>query len=244
MKKLLLSFLASVVIFTMAFSQSFELYHDSELFPFGGSFTVADVPSASLMLGHMSIKNVSGTAKLVKAKKQEIQVVPGSMNTFCWVLCWANDVFVSPAGINLEPGVTNNEFSGDYMPLNNAGVTIMRYTFFDDANPNDSTHFYIHFNAGTVGVNDFAGNGSNTFSAAYPNPARNQVSIDYTLAPQVKNANIRIHNLLGSVVKEARLQGFSGKITLDVSDLNEGFYFYSIIVNNEVLETKRLVISR
>lgn len=244
MKKIILSLLSSVVIFTMAFSQSFELYHDNQVFPSGGSFTVADVPSASLMLGHMSIKNVSSTAKLVMAKKEEIQVVPGSMNTFCWVVCWANTIFVSPMGITLEPGVTNNEFSGDYMPLNNAGVTIMRYTFFDDANPSDSAHFYIHFNAGTVGVNDLAGNGKNTFSAAYPNPARSQVSIDYALNPESRNAKISIHNLLGSVVKEARLNDLSGKLTLDVSDLNEGFYFYSIIINNEVLETKRLVISR
>lgn len=79
---------------------------------------------------------------------------------------------------------------------------------------------------------------------AYPNPASNQVSFDYTLSDQTINAYIRVHNLLGTVVKETRLDYFSGKLILDVCDLNEGFYFYSIVVNNEVIDTKRLVISR
>ena len=130
------------------------------------------------------------------------------------------------------------------MPFNNVGVTIIRYTFFDDDNPNDSTHFFVNFNAGPVGIDDLTKNTKNSFSLAYPNPASNQVSFDYTLSDQTINAYIRVHNLLGTVVKETRLDYFSGKLILDVCDLNEGFYFYSIVVNNEVIDTKRLVISR
>jgi hypothetical protein len=243
MKKLILSLLTISIFATWSFAQSFELYHNSEPFPSGGTVTVIADVSANLMLAHMSIKNISTSQKLVKAKKEEIYVVPGSMNTFCWVVCWANFVFVSPMGIDIGAGVTIDEFSGDYMPQSNPGVTIMRYTFFDDANPNDSVHFYAEYNAGTVGIADPVSN-SVSFSNPYPNPARNQVSFDYTLPTNTSTANVKIHNLLGSVVKEVQLWDRSGKVTIDVSSLNEGFYFYSVTVNNEVLETKRLVISR
>lgn len=243
MKKLILSAIAIAIFATWSFAQSFELYQNQEIFPSGGLVVVSDDVSTSLMLAHMYIKNISNESKLVKVKKEEISVTPGSMNTFCWVTCWANFIFVSPAGVTIEPGVTITEFSGDYIPLNNPGVTIMRYTFFDDANPNDSVHFFTHFNAGTVGVDELSFRKA-TFSNPYPNPARNQVSFDYTLPMTVNTASIKIHNLLGSVVKELQINDRSGKITIDVSDLNEGFYFYSVAVNNEILETKRLVISR
>ncbi len=243
MKKLLLAALTISILATFSFAQSFELYHEEELFQSGGIVVVPDDVSASLMLAHMSIKNISAVSKVVKAKKEEISVVPGSVNTFCWFLCWEPTIFVSPFGVTIEPGITNNEFSGDYMPLNNAGVTIMRYTFFDEANPNDSIHFYTHFNAGTIGMDELT-NENVSFSNPYPNPARSQVSFDYTLPLSVNTASLKIHNLLGSIVKEQRISDRSGKITIDVSDLNEGFYFYSVQANNEILETKRLVISR
>lgn len=224
-------------------AQSFQLYYNNQPFPQGNHITVADVPTAQVMLGHMGIKNISSTPKLVKVKKHEIQIVPGTMNTFCWYVCWANTVYVSPIGLIIEPGVLNNEFSGDYYPLGNAGVSILRYTFFDDANPNDSVHFFIHFNAGTVGARTFSQT-KTSFSSPYPNPASYQVTFDYQLSPDDRAATIQIHNLLGTIVKEIPISDRTGKVTIDVSDLSEGFYFYSIKVNNQVLETKRLVISR
>jgi hypothetical protein len=243
MKKLILSVLTILLLVPGSFAQSFELYHNSEPFPSGGTVTVIDDVSVNLMLAHMSIKNISSGTKLVKAKKEEIYVVPNSMNTFCWVVCWANFIYVSPMGVEIGSGVTIDEFSGDYMPQENPGVTIMRYTFFDDANPNDSVHFFAEFNAGTVGIADPVSK-TVSFSNPYPNPARSQVSFDYTLPVNSSNAHVKIHNLLGSVVKEVQLWDSSGKVTIDVSSLNEGFYFYSVTVDNEVLETKRLVISR
>ncbi len=242
MKKLILVLLA-VSFLTTVFSQSFELYQEEVLFPFGGTITVSDDVSTNTIYAHMNIKNISNEAKLVMVKKEEISVVPGSSNTFCWVVCWASNIFVSPMGRIIDPGVTNTEFSGDYMPIGNPGVTIMRYTFFDNDNPNDSTHFFVEFNAGTVGMTDLQVT-EPEFSNPYPNPAQDRVSFDYVLPYDVRSASVKIHNLMGTLVKESPLSDRSGKVTIDVSDLNDGFYFYSITVNDEIYETKRFVISR
>lgn len=227
-----------------SFTQSFELYHNGELFPSGGTITVIGEAQPQLWLyAHMSIKNISETDKYVKARKHEIDVVTGSDNTFCWVICWLNTIFTSPSGLTLEPGELNETFTGDYISNGNSGVTIMRYSFFDDDNPMDSVYFYAEFNAGTVGIDEM-GIESVVVSHAYPNPARSQVSFDYTIPATASQATIRVHNLLGSVVKEIRLTEPTGKVTVDVNDLKDGFYFYSITANNEIIDTRRLVIAR
>jgi hypothetical protein len=244
MRKLLLIALLFSLFTTHSFSQSFELYHDDEFFPNGGTLKVTGEALPGIWLyAHMSIKNISETDKYVKARKFEVSVVPGSENTFCWVICWVNTVFTSPSGLTIEPDSTNHTFSGDYLSHGNSGVTIMRYTFFDDNNPNDSVYFYVEFNAGTLGTDDRTTE-QISVSNAYPNPANSYVSFDYDLPLSITNAAIRIHNLLGSVVKEMNITHNSGKITLDVNDLKDGFYFYSIVANNEIIDTRRLVIAR
>jgi hypothetical protein len=110
-------------------------------------------------------------------------------------------------------------------------------------NPNDSVCFYAHFFASSVGVEEL-GAGNLTVSNAYPNPASSQTSFDYVLPQSASSASIKIHNLLGAVVREAVLTDRSGKATINISDLNDGVYFYSVIVNNETIETKRLIVSR
>lgn len=244
MKKLLLTTLLISLFAVLSFAQSFELYYEDELFPSGGTITVIGEAEPDVWLyAHMSIKNVSNSDKYVKARKHEISIVPDSENTFCWVICWLNTVFTSPSGLTLVPGEVNDTFSGDYISHGNPGVTIMRYSFFDDNNPNDSVYFYAEFNAGTVGINEPVSE-QISISNAYPNPASDQVSFDYSLPYSVPDAGIRIHNLLGSVVKEVQLRDAAGKVTLDVNDLKDGFYFYSITANNEIIDTRRLVIAR
>lgn len=243
MKKLLFAvlFLFSFMLYSGA--QSFELYHEGELLPEGEIITILDEPSAIEIVVEVSVKNVSNSAKNVKCRKMEVELIPNTFNSFCWGQCYGGNVYVSPYPLTIGPGQINEEFSGHYNPGGNAGITIMCYSFFDDANPSDSTYFYTYFFASLVGVEDMANN-EVSFSDPYPNPASNYVSIDYSLPPMVNEATIKIHNLLGSVVKETRLMDESGKSTFNIDDLNEGIYFYSIIVNEETVKTKRLIVSR
>ena len=242
MKNLLLS--AILVCFTMfAFSQSLEIWHDGELVPNGSILIVEGDPSVTEIVIEASVKNVSSSALDVLAKKSEVEVIVGTVNTFCWGLCFPPNIFESPNPLNIAAGATNDEFSGHYNPNLNAGITIMRYTFFDMNNPNDSVCFYAHFFASTVGVEEL-GADNLTVSNAYPNPASSQTSFDYVLPQSASSASIKIHNLLGAVVREAVLTDRSGKATINISDLNDGVYFYSVIVNNETIETKRLIVSR
>ncbi len=243
MKKLFLSVLLIAFVSVFVFAQSFQFIREGEIFPNGGSFVVTDDVSAAVLYAYIGIKNISASPVQAKVRKFEIEIVPGSSNTFCWGLCFPPFVFESPSALTIQPGAINNEFSGDYSPNNFSGVSIMRYTVFDIVNPNDSAYFFVEYNAGTVGLNDYSST-KISVSNPYPNPAKSQTSFNYQLPANASHASIRIHNLLGSVVKEVQLVGQRGKISMNVTDLNDGVYFYSVVVNNETYETKRLIVSR
>jgi hypothetical protein len=53
---------------------------------------------------------------------------------------------------------------------------------------------------------------------------------------------LEIRNILGSVVKVVEINETKGTVRVDGSDLTNGVYFYSFIVNDEVLLAKKLVI--
>ncbi len=241
MKKLLLS---AIMVFTaiFAFTQSLEIYHEGELVPNKSSIVVTgDVGAAELMI-EVDVKNISNTGLDVKVSKFEVDLIPGSSNTFCWGMCFPPNTYVSPFPQTILPGATCSEFSGHYNPNANSGVSIIRYTFFDMNNPTDTVCFYTEFNAGTVGIND-ATSEKATVSNAYPNPASGSTSVDYVLPATASKASIKVRNLLGSLVREVKLTERAGTATIDLNGLNDGVYFYSFVVDNQTVETKRLVVS-
>ncbi len=78
-------------------------------------------------------------------------------------------------------------------------------------------------------------------SEVYPNPTREFVSVDYDITG-LNNAKVVIFNLLGSKVKEIELSDPVGTLKVNTSDLLEGIYFYSLLINNESLITQKLII--
>ncbi|MCF8364216.1 MAG: T9SS type A sorting domain-containing protein [Bacteroidales bacterium] len=244
MKKLILSLLVLLGFLFNANAQSLELYHEGELFEMGETVNVVDYPIAIELVAEMSVKNVSNETLTLYCRKIELDVMPGTSNTFCWGICFAPSVYLSPLTIVLSPGQTTNEFSGHYMPGGIEGMTKMCYSFFPQSNPGDSTYFYVDFLATqSVGI-DEPKTDKVFVSNPYPNPANSQVTFDYSFPSGYHNATINIHNLLGAKVKEVNIFGNNGKAVVDVNDLNDGIYFYSVNLDNEILETKRLVVSR
>jgi hypothetical protein len=78
----------------------------------------------------------------------------------------------------------------------------------------------------------------------YPNPSQGIVTIvltDQTTGPAYK---MRLRNIIGQEVRTVALHPqFSGVgLTLDLSDLPAGLYFYSLLVDNKAVLTKRLTL--
>ena len=91
-----------------------------------------------------------------------------------------------------------------------------------------------------MGINDIT-TSDVYFSEAYPNPASGTISFNYSL-PEKTNAKIYITNILGAKVADVELNANSGKQIISTNELNAGIYFYSLIVNDKVFCTRKLVI--
>jgi hypothetical protein len=164
--------------------------------------------------------------------------LPGTSNVFCWGLCYSPEVFVSPDSILVDAGTTNTaDFSGHYIPTGVLGISTIRYVFFDINNLSDTVCVNINFSTYPESINELS---NVSLSNAYPNPANNAVSFSCSIL-QNSDAKLIIRNILGSVVKEVGIVN-SGKISMNTSELADGVYFYTFIVNGNSQGTKKLVI--
>ena len=195
-------------------------------------------------LVYMLVKNDSDRDIPVKARREDVDVVEGSMNYLCWVSCFGNDIFESPDAFNLAAGEMTSEeiFAGHYMPQGQAGTTTVKYTFFNENDPEDNIFFIAHFVGSPTSVNDILA--KSVISDVYPNPASQIISFDYNLPVEVKSAGVKLFNLLGQEVVSQPINDFSGKLQINVSDLPEGVYFYSLTLNQQNAVTKKLIIRR
>jgi hypothetical protein len=77
-----------------------------------------------------------------------------------------------------------------------------------------------------------------------PNPFNGITYIDYFLPINTSNAFIRVIDNNGKLVKAFQINkiGF-GQIELDCTNLAEGTYHYSLLVNKQLIDTKKMVIA-
>lgn len=78
---------------------------------------------------------------------------------------------------------------------------------------------------------------------ASPNPAKGYTLIPYSIPNEILTAQIVLRNLLGSIVKTETIHSGTEKVRIDTSSLNNGIYIYSLVINNQPVESKRLVVS-
>ncbi|HXU25722.1 MAG TPA: tail fiber domain-containing protein, partial [Bacteroidia bacterium] len=76
-----------------------------------------------------------------------------------------------------------------------------------------------------------------------PNPFAEQTSIGYTLPEGVQKAQILFYNAEGKLINTSTLKAISGKGQLNVfaSDLSSGLYNYTLIIDDKIIDTKKMI---
>ena len=80
-----------------------------------------------------------------------------------------------------------------------------------------------------------------TSLSAFPNPAGNAATVNYTLPQGVHEATLVLSTLNGSVVSRMALTN-SGSKTITTADLSAGTYLYHLETNQGMIGAKRLVV--
>ena len=94
--------------------------------------------------------------------------------------------------------------------------------------------------ASTMGVSEI--NNDNFQLSIYPNPATDQISIEFNLI-ESKNTSVEIKNVLGQAIKTISNKTFTkgrNKIEIDVSAFSSGLYFIQLKNGNKVSNKKMI----
>ena len=177
------------------------------------------------------------------AEVEVIQAVEGTYNMICLDQCYAPGVTVTPV-VEFAAG-DSKDFAMHYSaedPTNLEGVLgqeqIMKYYLHEEGS-HEMFIINVTFKYSLDGIEDYSS--AEVFSNAYPVPASYVVNFDYNFASSV-NAEIAIYNMMGQEVLRNDINGVSGKASINVSDLADGVYFYSLIVNGKTEKSSKLVI--
>ncbi len=242
MKKILLLAL-SVTLTAGLQAQSLSLSYSGGPIQPGSTIQIMGNPMDDPI--QMDIQTTNNTSVPVSVKIRKIinagDTISGTTNTFCWGVCYPPNIYLSPNALTIDPGATVDEFDGDYTPAGINGISTISYVFFNTADTNDAVKVTVQYNASPTGVAEKLLEKVN-FSSAYPNPASKNVNFNYSLPVDFNSANLTISNILGTVVREVKINNISGSLQIPVSELSDGIYFYSLKVNEQLLLTKKMIV--
>ena len=200
------------------------------------------------------IENVSDEPIEFRVRRFPIDMVQGSTNKFCWGgLCYSLEDEFSVFTYTMNPGevinssAPENQFKGYYYHNGNAGCSIIDYSFIAIDNPDLTTNIRVAYGADSeceavTSVSEL--NLGAQLGSAAPNPASRTTMISFDFGRRPSNGVIAINDMMGKKVKEVSVEDRFGVIMLNVDDLPEGIYLYTLSDSNQILATRKLVVSK
>lgn len=77
-----------------------------------------------------------------------------------------------------------------------------------------------------------------------PNPFKEQTVIRFSLADDVQDASICIFDMTGKTIKKMPVSSGMESVSVGGYELSEGMFLYSLVVNGQEIDTKRMIISK
>ena len=107
--------------------------------------------------------------------------------------------------------------------------------------PKNLTPVTVNVVSTLTGINSINTSSSSQISI-YPNPNDGKFVLSYHLLKETRNiTSLQIMDVMGRVVYTTSVKGIEGTQSIDVSDLNNGVYFYQLTNNSEIKEGKFVI---
>ncbi|OFY84629.1 MAG: hypothetical protein A3F72_01340 [Bacteroidetes bacterium RIFCSPLOWO2_12_FULL_35_15] len=248
MKKILTS-LFFISAITYSFGQSLRLYNGATEIT-ATTFTVT-ISANVLQANDIDIHNITGSSVNFKIRRT---ILSPPMDSTCAVYFCAGSSCYAPSALTVfnEPGsgtslagMTNLTGAQGLIAHFDVGAacceTYIKYQVYNTNLAGDTATVTIHYTCAS-GVDDIE-KAKGTISNAYPNPANSIVAINYEVNNLSYNGKIVIYDMLGKQVKEFIITDKQGVAKINVTDLNDGIYFYSFLMDGKAIATRKLVVS-
>lgn len=200
--------------------------------------------------GFVNVINESNDTIGVRVQREEIDYIDGTFDYFCWGVCHdtvragTRKTWAPPVVVTMDPGDTaigDNDLSVYLKPENKVGEALYKYTFVDTSNllPTGPS-IYIRFSL-TYLTSIGEHKNTNVSFNLYPNPANNQVTLDFDKGFN-QNLSIEIKDILGKQIETLAVNASAKKLKLDLSSYSKGIYFISVLDNQQRVKTKKLIV--
>jgi hypothetical protein len=254
MKKLLLLSLALGTLYVSS-QTSIAMYqkHTTNQIAPGAVLTVGSAPG-DLLTVTVDIKNISTVKHSYDVKRYDIKINkagPGdtAVAYFCFGgQCYDSGTMKSSLSLDLDPGqssvVSQTEsysLDADFTEASVKGLSVIKYTFYNTNNVNDSVQFSLRYNdAAAVGVKEQAK--KITRFDIYPNPANDLTAISVQAAFS-HVSTLTVFNSIGELVIEKEMALVEGKnsIVVNVQGLSAGIYIAQLKEGSSVTSKKLII---
>jgi len=86
---------------------------------------------------------------------------------------------------------------------------------------------------------------SNSLEQNTPNPVKTSAVIKYNIAAVNGNAQLKITDANGKLIKQVQLANAgAGSVNIDCSSLTAGTYYYSLISDGKMIDTKKMIVAK
>ena len=230
-RKLVFSLILSVLAF-VGFSQNLSILTIDNQDVTNDTFTVnIEQPFEDLSI-HFLVRNNDNVDYGVKVQFNILSLVDGVGYSFCWDQCYASvrDGFTSGAITIPANSTDTSDFTVDYSPEGNAGISFFKFGFFVDG-MSDTTYLFVKFVLQQSNVESMQEQ-----VKVFPNPASDYVILDLPVAGDYK---VEIYNQFGQRVLFKNVK--SQKVNLRL-DLDSGIYFLKVSSDKMELSRKLIVL--
>ena len=80
--------------------------------------------------------------------------------------------------------------------------------------------------------------------AAYPNPAQEEAFIPYHLPKGTRSAQVLLTDITGRQVSSYALKGQQGRLPVSLSNMQNGLYLYTLVLDGKPAATRKLAVAR
>jgi hypothetical protein len=231
--------LSLLSVFVLSFAIQINLIGQSLTFNIQGPITVTGT-SEDELIGELTVTNSGVETINFHVKRTVISPLAGSSNWFCWgTSCYLPNTDQSINSVSIIDGLSDTTFSAHLNPSGNVGNAEIRYTFFNAANPSDSSSINVRFESTPLSTGPIVNSAIQVSS--FPNPATDVIRFAYANLPA--NASIEILNLLGERMAVINNLTSEGIVAFPVDKLAPGIYFYNLnSLNNKAIKVGRFVV--
>ena len=193
---------------------------------------------------YLDLSNVTDNDVPMMVYKNDLDLVAGASTSLC-----INGTCYPPSTTELGPieipahSTLSHATSADAFHLGYKtiaeGTSYVMFTFSNYNNSDDCTSvvFKLVYDPTSIETTPVASK-----LRAYPNPASDNVTIEYAYTGNSNAVNLVIKNLVGATLYTKKLDVNGNKVKVDISEYSSGIYFYSIEADGRPLVTKKLLV--